>query len=63
MMDISPVSEDFFYWDPEQLEDYQDTECSERSKLNLKSPLTNTGVDSNDFLSSITAIIKNKGEH
>ncbi|VAW74404.1 hypothetical protein MNBD_GAMMA12-156 [hydrothermal vent metagenome] len=28
MTNINPVSEDFFYWDPEQLANYQATERS-----------------------------------
>jgi len=61
MMDINPGSEDFFYWDPEKLKDYQETERSEQFSEKRVKPAAKTVADSSDFLSSITAIIKNKG--
>lgn len=61
MIVINPGSEDFFYWDPEKLEDYQKTECSERSVRRRDSSVVKPGADGSELLGSITAIIKNKG--
>ena len=59
MTNINPGSENFFYWDPEQLQDYKDTERG--ATTDAVSITTSAKPESSDFISSIASLIKNKG--
>ena len=61
MININPGSENFFYWDPEQLQDYQDTERGDETVNTVSAPYSTTKQESSDFISSIASLIKNKG--
>ena len=70
MNKIHPGSENFFYWDPEELQDYQETErgealpdgcCQVRySGSELAACACEYGTGS-EFPASIATIIRNKG--